>query len=169
MPTVAEQLRAAREARNLSINEVAEITKIRTDHIRALEEGNFDVFVAPVYIRGFTRTYATLLKLDVPALIKALDGELGKTERFSEPPPLTDTDKSVVNFMTLQLSKLNLHRTKLLIGLGVLIVVVVTISILKKRRSPAPAPNLPPAKVQTTPQNSRNTLPLPTPAPAPRR
>ena len=63
MPTVAEQLRAAREAKNLSVNEVAEITKIRTDHIRALEEGNFDIFVAPVYIRGFARTYATLLKL----------------------------------------------------------------------------------------------------------
>jgi cytoskeletal protein RodZ len=167
MPTVAEQLRAAREARNLSINEVAEITKMRTDHIRALEEGNFDIFVAPVYIRGFTRTYGTLLKLDVPVLIKALEAELGKTERFSEPPPLTDTDKSVVNFMTLQLSKLNLHRTKLLIGLGVLIVVVVSISAWKKHRSPTPPPNLPPARVQSAPQNSGNTLPLP--APAPRR
>lgn len=169
MPTVAEQLRAAREARNLSINEVAEITKMRTDHIRALEEGNFDVFVAPVYIRGFARTYATLLKLDVPVLIKALDGELGKTEKFSEPPPLTDTDKSVVNFMTLQLSKLNLHRTKLLIGLGILIVVVVSISAWKKHRSPTPSPNLPPARVQSAPHNSGNTLPLPTPTPTPRR
>lgn len=167
MPTVAEQLRAAREARNLSINEVAEITKIRTDHIRALEEGNFDVFVAPVYIRGFTRTYATLLKLDVPALIKALDGELGKTERFSEPPPLTDTDKSVVNFMTLQLSKLNLHRTKILIGLGVLVAVAVTYSVLTKRRTATPTPAVPPAKVQSTPRNPGNTLPLP--APTPRR
>jgi len=165
MPTVAEQLRAAREAKNLSVNEVAEITKIRTDHIRALEEGNFDVFVAPVYIRGFTRTYATLLKLDVPQLIKALDGELGKTEKFSEPPPLTDTDKSVVNFMTLQLSKLNLHRRELLIGLGVLIVIVVSISIWKRHRSPAPTQNLPPARVQSAPQNSGNTLPLQQPAP----
>jgi len=167
MPTVAEQLRAAREARNLSINEVAEITKMRTDHIRALEEGNFDIFVAPVYIRGFTRTYGTLLKLDVPVLIKALEAELGKTEKFSEPPPLTDTDKSVVNFMTLQLSKLNLHRTKLLIGLGVLIAVVVSISVWRKHRNPTPSPNLPPARVQSAPQNSGNTLPLP--APAPRR
>ena len=75
MPTVAEQLRAAREAKNLSINEVADVTKIRTDHIRALEEGNFDMFVAPVYIRGFARTYATLIKLDVPQVIKALEAE----------------------------------------------------------------------------------------------
>ena len=66
---VAEQLRAGREARKLSINEVAETTKIRTDHIRALEEGDYNVFVAPVYIRGFVRCYSMLLRLDVPAVM----------------------------------------------------------------------------------------------------
>src|SRR5712664_3601126 len=64
MSTVAEQLHLAREAKSLTVHQVAEVTKIRSDHIRALEEGNFDVFSAPVYIRGFIRTYATLLKLD---------------------------------------------------------------------------------------------------------
>ena len=48
MSTVAEQLRQAREARNLTVQQVAEITKIRTDHVRAVEEGNYDVFSAPV-------------------------------------------------------------------------------------------------------------------------
>ena len=59
MASVAEQLRAAREAKNLTVSQVAETTKIRGDHIRALEEGNYNVFVAPVYSRGFIRTYAT--------------------------------------------------------------------------------------------------------------
>ncbi len=36
MSTVAEQLRAGREARMLTVEQVAELTKIRTDHIRAL-------------------------------------------------------------------------------------------------------------------------------------
>ncbi len=169
MPTVAEQLRAAREARNLSINEVAEITKIRTDHIRALEEGNFDVFVAPVYIRGFTRTYATVLKMDVPQVIKALDGELDQTEKFAEPPPLTDDGKGVVDFMTLQLSKLNLHRREILIGLVVIAVVVISFLVWRARRQADPAANLPPARVQPAGRDSGNTLPLPTPSPAPRR
>ena len=52
MSTVAEQLHEAREARRLTVEQVAEITKIRGDHLRALEEGNFDVFSAPV--RGLT-------------------------------------------------------------------------------------------------------------------
>lgn len=169
MPTVAEQLRAAREAKNLSINEVAEITKMRSDHIRALEEGNFDAFVAPVYIRGFTRTYATLLKLDVPQLIKALEVELGQTEKFAEPPPLTDSDKSVVNFMTLQLSKLNLHRGKILLGLGIIVIIWISVSVWRSRQHADPAANIAPARVTSPNRNSGNTLPLPTPASAPRR
>ena len=44
MSTVADKLRQAREAQNLTIHQIADITKIRTDHIRALEQGNFDVF-----------------------------------------------------------------------------------------------------------------------------
>ena len=86
MSTVAEQLHRAREAKQLSVEQVAEITKIRGDHLRALEEGNFNVFSAPVYIRGFVRTYATLLKLDLGQIMAALDDELGQTEKFREPP-----------------------------------------------------------------------------------
>ena len=73
MPTVAEQLRAAREAKKLTVQQVADATKIRTDHIRALEEGNFNLFSAPIYIRGSVKNYATMLKLNVPQLMLALD------------------------------------------------------------------------------------------------
>src|SRR5580692_3288789 len=107
MPTAAKQLHLARESRKLTVYQVAEVTKIRTDHIRALEEGNFNVFSAPVYIRGFVRTYATLLKLDVPRVMANLDGELGQTEKFREPPPLSEQKRGALDFITLQLSKLN--------------------------------------------------------------
>ena len=46
------------------------------------------MFSAPVYIRGFIRTCATLLKLDVPQVMSALEGELGQTVNFREPPPV---------------------------------------------------------------------------------
>ena len=88
MPTVGEQLRAARETQNLAIHEVADWTKIRGDHIRALEEGNYSVFSAPVYIRGFVRTYATLLKLDSRKVLDQLSVELagsGQTEPTLQP------------------------------------------------------------------------------------
>src|SRR5207249_4717492 len=89
MPTVAEQLRQAREAQKMTVHQIAEITKIRTDHIRALEEGSYDVFSAPVYIRGFVRTYAAIVKLDVPQIMAALDAELGQNKKFREPLPIS--------------------------------------------------------------------------------
>ncbi len=74
---MAEKFGVDGERKKLTILQVAETTKIRTDHLRALEEGNFSVFVAPVYLRGFVRTYATLLKLDVPQIMAALEVSTG--------------------------------------------------------------------------------------------
>src|ERR1051326_5626150 len=107
MPTVAEQLRCAREAHGLTIYQVAEITKIRTDHVRALEEGNYDAFSAPVYIRGFVRSYGNLVKADLATLMGTLDAELGRTDRFHEAPPLSNEPRGFVDVAMLQLSKVN--------------------------------------------------------------
>src|SRR6267154_6458818 len=101
MATVAARLHEARETQKLTISQVAEVTKIRTDHLRALEEGNFDVFSAPVYIRGFVRSYATLLKLEVPEIMAALEAELGRIEKFAEPPPLSEPPGGLVDFLML--------------------------------------------------------------------
>ena len=103
MASVAEQLRAAREAQQLTIHQIAEITNVRADHIRAIEQGNYDVFSAPIYIRGFVRSYCKILKLDAGQIVAALNEELDQTEKFSEPPPLSDEPNTIVDFLTLQL------------------------------------------------------------------
>ena len=79
MPSVGQQLRQAREAQKMDLHEIVDITKIRADHLRALEEGNYSVFSAPVYIRGFVRSYATLLKLDTAQILEELGHELAGT------------------------------------------------------------------------------------------
>src|SRR5512140_1012170 len=103
MPTVAEQLRQAREAQNLTVYQVAEITKIKTDHVRALDDGNYDPFSAPVYIRGFVRTYAKVLKLDVPQIMAVLDQELAGTDKFREPPSLSGGSHGFLDSLMFQL------------------------------------------------------------------
>jgi len=161
MPTVAEQLRTAREARKLTVYQVAETTKIRTDHIRALEEGNFDVFVAPVYIRGFVRTYATLLKLDVPRVISSLDSELAQTEKFSEPPPLSSEPRGALDLITLLLSRLDWRKTGLVLGtLAVVLLVVGIFAGWRHFGSRNPLADLPPAVYQPAGSSSGETLPL---------
>jgi len=89
MPTVGEQLRAAREAQRLTVTQVADMTKIRSDHIRAIDQSNYDVFSAPVYIRGFVRTYAVTLKLDPAVILAQLNAELAESgpQMPAFPPP----------------------------------------------------------------------------------
>jgi cytoskeletal protein RodZ len=162
MSTVAEQLRKGREAQNLTVQQVAEITKIRSDHIRALEEGDFDVFSAPVYIRGFVRTCSTLLKLDVPQVMAALDEELGQHNKFSEPPPFTDTRRGPLYFITLILSKVDWRKG--LVGMGViaiLAIVAFVIVIWRHYRTTDPLAGMKPGIYHSTQSVSGETLPLP--------
>jgi cytoskeletal protein RodZ len=162
MSTVAEQLRKGREAQNLTVQQVAEITKIRSDHIRALEEGNFDVFSAPVYIRGFVRTCSTLLKLDVPKVMAALDEELGQHDKFSEPPPFSDTQRGPLYFITLILSKVDWRKS--LIGLGLIVVLgilALVIVIWRHYRTADPLSRVKPGIYHSTQSVSGETLPLP--------
>jgi cytoskeletal protein RodZ len=163
MSTVAERLRQAREAKNLTVEQVVEITKIRTDHLRALEEGNYGVFSAPVYIRGFVRTYATLLKLDVPQIMAALDAELAQTTKFAEPPPLAQRSDGTLDFLMLQLSRVDWRKG--LLGLGAVVLLVVVVSSYLSWRRHDPLKSLKPALYQSTQSVSGETLPLPTPAP----
>jgi cytoskeletal protein RodZ len=107
MSSVAEQLRRAREAQGLSLHDLAELTKIRSDHIEALESANYDPFPAPVYIRGSVRTCATFLRMNVPAVLEALDAELAQSPEFSSPPSLTGGRRGPLDWLTYQLSKVN--------------------------------------------------------------
>jgi cytoskeletal protein RodZ len=159
MSTVAEQLRSAREARNLTIQQVAESTKMRTDHIRALEEGDFNVFSAPIYIRGSVKNYAMLLKLDVPQIMAALTAELGRTEKFSEPPPLTGVSNTPLDRLMFLLSKFS-WRVGLAGGAVVVILLVIALVSVTRRhhRHSDPLAGLPPAVYQST--NSGDMLPL---------
>ncbi len=168
--TVSEQLRTAREARHLSVAQVADITKLRTDHVRALEEGRFEVFSAPVYVRGFVRTYANLLKLDVPQVMAALDGELGGMKKFTDNAAFPEEPGGVMDTLMLQCTKLDWRKSA--IGAGIAVLMLVTIAgyfSWRHWRSQDPLSRVKPALHQS-PTNSGELLPLPaSPPPASKR
>jgi len=69
---IGEALRAARDARGLSLEEAAQDTRISLRFLEALEDEQFDELPAPVYVRGFTRSYANYLGIDPQPLIDEL-------------------------------------------------------------------------------------------------
>ncbi|MDA1273649.1 MAG: helix-turn-helix domain-containing protein [Verrucomicrobia bacterium] len=162
MATVAEQLREAREKMNLSVYDVADVTKIRTDHLRALEEGNYQVFAAPVYIRGFVRSYGTMLKLNVVTLMDDLDEELSGEEKFSEPPSLTGKKKSAVDRAMLLMSKMNwLWITIALVVVFSLVTASIAYRSWQSYKTRDPLSGLSSGIVQPESEVSGELLPLP--------
>ena len=82
---IGRTLRLAREKRGLSLQQVEEVTKIRTRYLRDLENENFDVLPA-VYMLGSLKTYAGHLGLDGTAMA----AELKRRQR----PPRAEQDEA---------------------------------------------------------------------------
>ncbi len=66
---IGSELRAAREASGARIEDIAAILRIRSDHLLALEEDDYDRLPGSVYAIGFIRTYATHLNINAAELI----------------------------------------------------------------------------------------------------
>lgn len=64
MESVGEFFKQVRETKGLTVDEVASKTRIRTDFVKALEDGNFAKLPDQVFARGFVRSYARSLGLD---------------------------------------------------------------------------------------------------------
>jgi cytoskeletal protein RodZ len=64
MESVGEFFRQVRETKGLTVDEVASKTRIRSDFVKALEDGNFAKLPDQVFARGFVRSYARSLGLD---------------------------------------------------------------------------------------------------------
>lgn len=77
MPTAGERLRAAREAKGLSLEDVAAQTRIPRRHLESLEQGEWDRLPAPTYSIGFAKSYASAVGLDRDEIGEQLRSEMG--------------------------------------------------------------------------------------------
>lgn len=64
MESVGEYLRRQREARRMSLEEVARATRVPRASMERIEAGQFDELPGEVFVRGFLRSYARAV--DVP-------------------------------------------------------------------------------------------------------
>lgn len=64
VPVGGERLRAARQARDISVRDVAKELHLDEHKVRALEKNDFEVLGAPVFAKGHLRKYAELVDVD---------------------------------------------------------------------------------------------------------
>jgi transcriptional regulator with XRE-family HTH domain len=77
---IGAQLRAAREARGLTLEEVAAASRIPQRHLVTIEAGDFQALPARTYAIGFSRTYARFVGLDEEDVAESVRAELDAQE-----------------------------------------------------------------------------------------
>ena len=97
MAFIGQELKRERELRGISLQEIADATKINIRHLRDLEEDRLDNLPGKFFIKGIIRTYAKYIGLDESTILNSLyERELyrnkdedipedDKTEGFSLP------------------------------------------------------------------------------------
>ncbi len=81
LDAIGATLRAAREARGWTIEEVEKVTHIRARYLAALEAGNLEALPSPLQARGFLRNYAQHLGLKPEQVLSQLDEALKPARR----------------------------------------------------------------------------------------
>lgn len=82
---VGVRLRAAREAKGLSLDDVARQTRIPTRHLQHIEEGEWDALPATTYSVGFARSYANAIGLNGNEIGAEVRELLGATPAYAAP------------------------------------------------------------------------------------
>lgn len=85
--TIGERLRQAREAKGVSLDEVAAQTRIPVRHLQHIETGDWEALPAITYSIGFVRSYGNAVGLDGSALGAELRQQLGGARRPAGPTP----------------------------------------------------------------------------------
>lgn len=149
VPTVGERLKAAREEKGLSLEDVAAQTRIPQRHLESIEQAEWDKLPAPTYTIGFAKSYASSVGLDRSEIGEQLREEMGgqrfvasQTEVFEPADPAR-----------------TMPRWLVLSAVIAVVVLVVLMSYLNRRSldQPEAGPTNPPAA----------SAPESAPAPAP--
>lgn len=74
---VGERLKEAREARGMSLDDVASVTRVPTRHLVHIERGEWDALPANTYSVGFARAYANAVGLNGSEIGQELRAQLG--------------------------------------------------------------------------------------------
>lgn len=84
--TIGERLKAAREAKKMSLEEVASKTRIPVRHLQHIEQGEWDALPAHTYSVGFARSYANAVGLNGNEIGAELRQEIGPARQTYEAP-----------------------------------------------------------------------------------
>lgn len=126
-------LRRAREARGMTIADVAQRTRIQEHQLRPLEESRLDALPAEVFVRGFVRAHARAVGADADEAMRRLDRAVAERRELAKRPPVLIGDAAQGPVHGDSRKRVGVALVVLLI----LIVATITLSLLLHRSSSA--------------------------------
>jgi cytoskeletal protein RodZ len=81
---LGEKLAKKRVSLGLTIRDVEKETRVRSDYIEDIEAGKYDRLPPHVFVKGFLKAYASLLKLDPDKVLKLYLKERGLSENVKK-------------------------------------------------------------------------------------
>lgn len=87
LESVGQSLRGAREAKGMSLEDVALRLRLMQRQIEAMETDDFDSLGQPVFARGFVRNYARLLGLAPESVLSRMPGAPTEPAAVSQSAP----------------------------------------------------------------------------------
>lgn len=127
--SVGELLRTAREGKKLSLDDVHRETKISIAVLGSLEQDDFETVGSDIYLKGFLKSYARFLGVDVDNVLRTLDRQRGKGSTGTG--AMWDIEESVTE------EKLKSPRIfrRFVLPLLILIILILTILLFKERKA----------------------------------
>lgn len=121
--SVATTLREARTAKGLELGDIAEITHVRKEYLKALEEGRYSDLPEDIYSRNFLRLYAQALGLEDSKLLDHYGRERRSALGITPNEPIRNQNQEIIHDQESSASKpfgwiLTLLLLAALAGLG---------------------------------------------------
>lgn len=91
-----EILKKKREELGYNLKEIAKTLRIRSDYLKAIEEGTFEKLPVAVYTKGYIREYAKFLKTDPEIVIKAYLEKIAPPVIEKQPDPTTPAENAEI-------------------------------------------------------------------------
>ena len=83
----SQELRKAREAKGLSLEDLFQRTRVRVVYLQAIENEEFHLLPVPVYAKNFIKIYARSLGVDSEPIIKRYEDYLNSRKEARAPVP----------------------------------------------------------------------------------
>ena len=85
MESPGKFLKKEREMRNIPLEEISKVTKIKEHHLKAIEEDNYELLPPALYVKGYLNVYARSLGLDPKGIVLQYQNYL---ESLAPPEPI---------------------------------------------------------------------------------